>query len=127
MDTFLAEIDLAQHATILDKLGYDNPNDFAEFEANDLEKLETRCTDQGMPPAHVDKIIRSVKKQSAVAAAAATTSVTPAPAPALVCTWGVMSAPGDRREVVMPQVGPTWGCEIFCESPVRPHPPPCAG
>ena len=26
----------------------------------------------------------------------------------------------------MPQVGPTWGCEIFCESPVRPHPPPCA-
>ena len=44
-----------------------------------------------------------------------------------VCTWGVMSAPGDRREVVMPQVGPTWGCKIFCESPVRPHPPPCAG
>jgi hypothetical protein len=41
-----------------------------------------------------------------------------------VCTWGVMSAPGDRREVVMPQVGPTWGCEIFCEPPVRPHPPP---
>ena len=29
MDAFLAEINLAQHATILDKLGYDDPNDFA--------------------------------------------------------------------------------------------------
>ena len=27
----------------------------------------------------------------------------------------------------MPQVGHTWGCEIFCEAPVRPHPPPCPG
>ena len=44
-----------------------------------------------------------------------------------VRTWGVMSAPGDRREVVMPQVGPTWGCESFCEPPVRPHPPLCPG
>ena len=44
-----------------------------------------------------------------------------------VCTWGVMSAPGDRREAVMPRVGPTWGCEIFRESPVRPHPPPVRG
>ena len=33
MDAFLAETNLAQHATILDKLGYDDPNDFAEFEA----------------------------------------------------------------------------------------------
>ena len=26
----------------------------------------------------------------------------------------------------MPQVGPTWGCECCCESPLslRPHPPP---
>ena len=69
MDAFLAEINLAQHATILDKLGYDDP----------------------------------------------------------LGTWGVMSAPGDRWEVVMPQVRPTWGCEIFCEAPVSPHPPPCAG
>ena len=83
MDAFLAEINLAQHATILDKLGYDDPNDFAEFEASDLKKLETRCADEGMPPAHVDKIVRAVKKRSAVAAAAATSSVTPAPAPAL--------------------------------------------
>ena len=37
MDAFLAEINLAQHATILDKLGYDDPNDFAEFEASDLK------------------------------------------------------------------------------------------
>ena len=44
-----------------------------------------------------------------------------------VRTWGVMSAPGDRREVVMPQVGPTWGCESFCEPPVRPHPSLCPG
>ena len=44
-----------------------------------------------------------------------------------LCTWGVMSAPGDRWEVVMPQVGSTWGCELFCEAPVRPHPPLCAG
>ena len=80
MDAFLAEINLAQHATILDKLGYDDPNDFAEFEASDLKKLETRCADEGMPPAHVDKIVRAVKKRSAVAAAAATSSVTPAPA-----------------------------------------------
>ena len=29
MDAFLAEINLAQHATILDKLGYDDPNDSA--------------------------------------------------------------------------------------------------
>ena len=43
--------------------------------------------------------------------------------PLLLGTWGVMSAPGDRWEVVMPQVGPTWGCEIFCEAPVSPHPP----
>ena len=43
-----------------------------------------------------------------------------------LCTWGVMSAPGDRWEVVMPQVGSTWGCELFCEAPVRPHPPLCA-
>ena len=83
MDAFLAEINLAQHATILDKLGYDDPNDFAEFEASDLKKLETRCADEGMPPAHVDKIVRAVKKRSAMAAAAATASVTPAPAPAL--------------------------------------------
>ena len=47
MDAFLAEINLAQHATILDKLGYDDPNDFAEFEASDLKKLETRCADEG--------------------------------------------------------------------------------
>ena len=47
MDAFLTEINLAQHATILDKLGYDDPNDFAEFEASDLKKLETRCTDEG--------------------------------------------------------------------------------
>ena len=80
MDAFLAEINLAQHATILDKLGYDDPNDFAEFEASDLKKLETRCADEGMPPAHVDKIVRAVKKRSAMAAAAATASVTPAPA-----------------------------------------------
>ena len=59
MDAFLAEINLTEHATILDKLGYDDPNDFAEFEASDLEKLETRCTNEGMPPAHVDKIIRA--------------------------------------------------------------------
>ena len=26
-----------------------------------------------------------------------------------VRTWGVMSAPGDRRELVMPQVGPHLG------------------
>ena len=77
MDAFLAEINLAQHATILDKLGYDDPNDFAEFEASDLKKLETRCADEGMPPAHVDKIVRAVKKRSAMAAAAATASVTP--------------------------------------------------
>ena len=64
MDAFLAEINLAQHATILDKLGYDDPNDFAEFEASDLEKLETRCVSEGMPPAHVDKIVRAVKKRS---------------------------------------------------------------
>ena len=57
MDAFLAEINLTQHATILDKLGYDDPNDFAEFEASDLKKLETRCADEGMPPAHVDKIV----------------------------------------------------------------------
>ena len=76
MDAFLAEINLAQHATILDKLGYDDPNDFAEFEASDLEKLETRCVSEGMPPAHVDKIVRAVKKRSAMAAAAATASVT---------------------------------------------------
>ena len=44
-----------------------------------------------------------------------------------LCTWGVMSAPGVRWEVVMPQVGSTWGCELFCEAPVRPHPPLCAG
>ena len=31
--------------------------------------------------------------------------------------WGVMSAPGDWGEVVMPQVGPNWGCAIFCEPP----------
>ena len=79
MDAFLAEINLAQHATILDKLGYDDPNDFAEFEASDLEKLETRCADEGMPPAHVDKIVRAVKKRSAVAAVAATASVTAPP------------------------------------------------
>ena len=29
MDAFLAEIKLGQHAAILDKLGYDDPNDFA--------------------------------------------------------------------------------------------------
>ena len=79
MDAFLAEINLAQHATILDKLGYDDPNDFAEFEASDLEKLEKRCADEGMPPAHVDKIVRAVKKRSVVAAA--TASVTPPPPP----------------------------------------------
>ena len=79
MDAFLAEINLVQHATILDKLGYDDPNDFAEFEASDLEKLETRCADKGMPPAHVDKIVRAVKKRCAVAAA--TAFVTPLPPP----------------------------------------------
>ena len=83
MDAFLAEINLAQHATILDKLGYDDPNDFAEFEASDLEKLETRCVSEGMPPAHVDKIVRAVKKRSAVAAVAATASVTPSRSPSL--------------------------------------------
>ena len=60
MDAFLAEINLAQHATILDKLGYDDPNDFAEFEASDLEKLETRCVSEGMPPAHVDKLVHRI-------------------------------------------------------------------
>ena len=60
MDAFLAEIKLGQHAAILDKLGYDDPNDFAEFEASDLEKLETRCVSEGMPPAHVDKLVHRI-------------------------------------------------------------------
>ena len=92
MDAFLAEINLAQHATILDKLGYDDPNDFAEFEASDLKKLETRCADEGMPPAHVDKIVRAVKKRSAVA-------VTPAPAPALT------SSPLTLPRAALPMAG----------------------
>ena len=42
MENFLAELNMPQHAPLLASLGYDDPRDFADYEADDLEKLETR-------------------------------------------------------------------------------------
>ena len=83
MDAFLDALNLVEHAKLLADLGYDDPREFAEYEAPDLEKLEKRCAHGGMKPAHVDKLVRAVKKRSAVAVVATTAAVTPSLAPAL--------------------------------------------
>ncbi|KAJ1629336.1 hypothetical protein T492DRAFT_873594 [Pavlovales sp. CCMP2436] len=56
----LEELKTSQHLDKLTELDYDDVDD---FENVDITRFETACTGGGIPPAHIDKLVRSIRKR----------------------------------------------------------------
>mmetsp|Transcript_69968 Transcript_69968/g.116198 ORF Transcript_69968/g.116198 Transcript_69968/m.116198 type:complete len:300 (+) Transcript_69968:116-1015(+) len=60
---FLSEIKLERHLEVMERLGYDDVNDFENFNAESLAILRRVLAEQDVPDGHIDRIVRHVAKR----------------------------------------------------------------
>ena len=58
---FLRLLKIPQHAAVMLALGFDDVDEFAFFEPEDVERMRTALLGKEVPAGHVDKIVRAVK------------------------------------------------------------------
>jgi hypothetical protein len=58
---FLAPLKLKEHGSMLVRLGYEDVDDFANYDDDDVTKLEAECGKAGIPTGHCGKLVRAVR------------------------------------------------------------------
>lgn len=59
---FLEGLKIPQHGATLVELGYDDVDDFCNFDSEALQAFKESCLGKGIPAGHVDKLMRAILK-----------------------------------------------------------------